>query len=228
MRRIWFPTAVTAAIACLFFGILLVTATAMVPWGQVPDHLAHSWVVEHRAHIVASTALTVTMLGLSAVTIPAVGVVAFAATRGDLRTRAKRSAGVLAVMAAGVLARSSLAVLIGRERPPRSEWAYAVSGFSFPSGHSTGAALAAGLIGWLITDRLRGRATLRKVTWAVAAGLAIIVGASRVYLGVHWPTDVLGGWAFALTWLSVAETLRRLTQKNRTAPSGASLPPDED
>jgi membrane-associated phospholipid phosphatase len=178
----------------------------------------HAWVLAHRQTAVVPIAAAVTNLGTSWVTVPAVALVAFALTRADVRGRLTRTAAVLAVMATGVLCRSALAAFIGRARPPRQDWAVNASGLSFPSGHSADAALAAGLIAWLVTERVGGRAAI----WLAAIGYAVLVGATRVYLGVHWPTDVLGGWTFALVWLALASTVRTLTPALRRAPgSGA-------
>jgi membrane-associated phospholipid phosphatase len=186
--------------------VLLVTATALVPWGRAVDLSVHSWAVTHRAAAVVSVATGVTSLGTSWVTVPAVVLVAFAAMRADVRGRLVRAAAVLAVMTAGVLCRSAMAVLIGRARPPQQDWAANASGLSFPSGHSADAALAAGLIAWLITDRIGPRLEI----WVVATFYALVVGATRVYLGMHWTTDVLGGWTFAAAWLATALALRGL------------------
>ncbi len=76
--------------------------------------------------------------------------------------------------------------------------------FSFPSGHAMvayGALLVAAL------PLLRGRAR----TWATAVTVALVgaVGASRVVLGVHYPTDVAAGWLYGLTWLVVAAAAMR-------------------
>lgn len=85
-------------------------------------------------------------------------------------------------------------------------------GLSFPSGHTSDAALAAGLIAWLVVRRFTGRVTAR-VVWPIAAAYALLIAWTRVYLGVHWPTDVLGSLAFVTTWLSGALVLQRLDER---------------
>ena len=79
----------------------------------------------------------------------------------------------------------------GRIRPPLAYWAGAAGGFGFPAGHTTAVTVAAGLIGWTVTRHLRS-VRGRVVVWVVAAAWAGGVGWSRVWLGVHWPTDVRG------------------------------------
>ncbi len=72
---------------------------------------------------------------------------------------------------------------------------------SFPSGHAVAAAtfypLAALLVG-------RRRPAWRRAAWVTAAGLALWIGLGRLYLGVHWPSDVLGGWAVGALQVAVA------------------------
>ena len=110
------------------------------------------------------------------------------------------------LLAIGSLCRLGLSVVVARSRPPERDWAYAAHGFALPSGHSTNSAIAAGLVAWWLTGMLptqRGRT----VTWCLAGGYAFAVGLSRIYLGVHWPTDVLAGWLLAVCWLSVIGSL---------------------
>jgi membrane-associated phospholipid phosphatase len=84
----------------------------------------------------------------------------------------------------------------GRIRPDPQGHLVPVESLSFPSGHAANATLV-----WLCLALLlprTGRARLVAV-WA-AVWLALAIGISRVMLGVHWPSDVIGGWAFGLFW----------------------------
>lgn len=82
--------------------------------------------------------------------------------------------------------------LIARDRP-----SVALETFSFPSGHATTAIVIAGVVALLIA---RGSdLTIRRGVYVIAAIFAIMVGVSRVYLQVHWPTDILAGWLLGTT-----------------------------
>ncbi|MFE0319900.1 phosphatase PAP2 family protein, partial [Streptomyces albogriseolus] len=99
---------------------------------------------------------------------------------------------------------------------------------AFPSGHAMTATVVLGLLLWLLHRHGVGR-----VLWRTALVVAVIsvagVGLTRVWLGVHWPTDVLGGWLFgALTVVAAVAVHRRLRPADAgTAPgrSGGTRPP---
>lgn len=90
--------------------------------------------------------------------------------------------------------------LVARPRPPLADWATRASGWSFPSGHATTSAMTAGLL--IAALFLRGPRVPRLA--AVLIGIwGAAVGLTRVYLGVHWFSDVIGGWLFAIAWLAL-------------------------
>jgi membrane-associated phospholipid phosphatase len=112
----------------------------------------------------------------------------------------------------GQLSRLGLAIWIGRPRPPAADWAAAAGGYALPSGHTTTATLGAGLLCLGLARALSGAWRVAGITVAVC--WAVAVGLTRVYLGVHWPTDVLGGWLLG-TLLTVLAALafRRLAPR---------------
>lgn len=98
----------------------------------------------------------------------------------------------------GVLARRLLSEIIARPRPPAAIWLAEPEGYSLPSRHTTIAALTAEMVA-------AAAGTKRLPRHAIGLAAAAGVGASRVYLGVHWPSDVLAGWLFAAAWLGLAD-----------------------
>jgi membrane-associated phospholipid phosphatase len=91
---------------------------------------------------------------------------------------------------------------IARPRPSVGEIVATASGFSFPSGHSAQAVACYGALAWLIAHlTVTRRSTI--AAWAGAALVALAIGFSRLYLGVHWLSDVVGGFVLGAAWLSV-------------------------
>lgn len=99
--------------------------------------------------------------------------------------------------------------MIARERPPEAMWLIEPEGFSLPSKHTSLAALTAGACATALgADRL--------VCDTAVIAAAASVGASRICMGVHWPTDVLAGWLFAAGWLDLVRAL--IPRTVRTTP----------
>ena len=92
--------------------------------------------------------------------------------------------------------------LVGRERPRWPDPVDSAAFAAFPSGHATTAALVCGALLWLLLLRVPVRSLWFVAACAVAFVSVVGVGFTRVYLGVHWPSDVLGGWLLAAAVLT--------------------------
>ena len=113
-----------------------------------------------------------------------------------------------------LLAMELLKSLYARSRPTVVTQLDPPGGLSFPSGHSMISAALYLTLGVLIARAMPTR-RLRVFAIATAAFLAILVGLSRIYLGVHYPTDVLGGWTAGLTWALICGVAVRHLGKRR-------------
>jgi len=101
----------------------------------------------------------------------------------------------------------------GLMRPPKELQLVQIQGLAFPSGHTASATMAYLSSALLFTGAGQLPASSRSAAVALAMFLSIVVGCSRIMLGVHWPADVVGGWAFGgawtLAWLRLAEIIHR-------------------
>ncbi|HRO14414.1 MAG TPA: phosphatase PAP2 family protein [Paracoccus sp. (in: a-proteobacteria)] len=129
---------------------------------------------------------------LSVITLAAVGWLLVSGKR--------RAAGfVLAAVAGGVILSSLLKLGFARPRPDLVPHSAAVFTTSFPSGHAMMSAIVYLTLGNLLA---RSQPSVKNKIYLVSLALflTLLVGCSRVYLGVHWPTDVLAGWAAGACW----------------------------
>jgi undecaprenyl-diphosphatase len=146
------------------------------------------------------------------------------AVAGYLALIRKRGAALLVLVSVGggVLLSALLKIVFQRPRPDLVPHAVEVYTASFPSGHAMLSAVTYLTLGALIAQVEAGWRT-RSYVLALAVLTTLLVGASRVYLGVHWPTDVLAGWCLGAAWALlcwlVALTLQRRGQVEK---SGAS------
>ncbi len=117
-----------------------------------------------------------------------------------LLTRQHRRGLVFAVaVSSGMLMNHLMKLALSRPRPEVVDHLISVHTYSFPSGHAMLSMLFYLMLAMVL---VRGQATptVQTLAYAFAALLAVVVGVTRVYLGVHWPTDVIAGWAFGLGW----------------------------
>jgi len=129
---------------------------------------------------------------------------------------------MLIAMFGGIALNDLLKAAFARPRPDIVTHAVRVFTTSFPSGHASLSAITYLTIGALLAQSNSSR----KVSiyfMALAAFLTVIVGTSRIYLGVHYPTDVLGGWCIGTAWAIACWIVpARLQATGRIEPTGAS------
>jgi undecaprenyl-diphosphatase len=186
--------------------VLGLVAFVLVGWGvgelwtsigASADLRAVRWVADQRTAALTDIARVVTWLGSSAVLVPLAAIACLALERHGLR----REAIVIAVSLGGAIVLWHVVKgLVRRARPPVEHLAH-VTGTSFPSGHSTQAgAFWLSLV--LVAPAAGASRTMTRAVGGVALTIVVIVACSRVYLGVHYPGDVVagvllgGGWAW--------------------------------
>jgi len=136
---------------------------------------------------------------------------------------------VLVAIVGGTLLSHGLKLGFERPRPDLVPHATQVYTASFPSGHAMLSAVTFLTLGALLARAERSR-RISAFLMTLAIIVTLLVGASRVYLGVHWPSDVLAGWSVGAAWASLcwfaALQLQRRGQMEK--PGETSLPPETD
>lgn len=183
------------------------------------DQPVTSFVGHARTPWLTTAMRVITLLGSTPVIA---GVIVCAGTLLRIRTRRWRPLLLLAAVSAGAAALDTLVkIAVARPRPPAALALSPTAGYAFPSGHTVQAAVYGGLA-FLLAREVRSW-WAKVAVWAGAVVVALLLGLSRVYLGVHWLTDVLGGWALGTAWL--AFTLTVATTIGRLRPGAALFGP---
>lgn len=154
--------------------------------------------------------------------VPVLIVVAIVAAAFEFYRRHKVRAVVILGSLSSLLAFRAIKEIVRRARPV-SEFvaSHGLHDYSFPSGHSTGSAAVYGIIAVIIWNNSR-RPAARLVSGLLIA-LIVLIGLSRVYLGAHYPTDVLGGWLLALIVVSLLRSISLASAKRSQRPLGEAL-----
>jgi membrane-associated phospholipid phosphatase len=179
------------------------------------DQAIHTWFGhEHQPALTVlfDTATTIGgTVGLGAITVMV------AATLLVMKERAS-AIFVAVTVGVGALLNLGLKMIFARTRPDLANALVAARWFSFPSGHAMDSFLTFGTLAYLVL-RQSWRWAAKSACLAIALTMVVLIGMSRVYLGVHWASDIAGGWTAGTVWLTSAvvafEMLLRLRQRRR-------------
>jgi undecaprenyl-diphosphatase len=194
--------------------------TALIARNETPDGLdvrLVAWATQHHRNWPYLDAFfhLITRLGNFEVALPSTlfvaAVLVLLGRNRVARLRKREAIFWLGVIAGGRMLCVILKLLFQRERPPVAIQRVVIGdlSFSFPSGHSMYAAVFFTLLGILFGRLLADRpAWTRWLAWAPCALAALLVGFSRVWLGVHYPSDVMGGLALGVGWVLLVYLIR--------------------
>ena len=200
---------VTVTVAALVFGLLLIAVRLQWAPLESADHGAATSInslIAGNATLV-SVVKAVTFLGSNGVLW---AVIAAATVILAIRRRWRLAAYLLVTGAGALTLDPILKSLVGRLRPVVAHPIAHGTGDSFPSGHSLGSIVCYGAILLVFLPAARGRWRTAFIT--VILTLVALIGISRILLGVHYLSDVVGAWAVGITWLGITALAFELTR----------------
>ena len=178
------------------------------------DNSVRAWVISHQNPVTYKIAYVITWTGSPAVMV----LLAVAAGVWFYGREGRRKAGVvIAAPAVGGLLSGVVKVMFGRVRPAGAALLNERT-YSFPSGHATTSAAVVVTLCYVMARE-------GMISWttavAIGGGVPLIVGLTRLYLDVHWTTDVIGGWTVGLFVAAMSAALYEYLR--RSAPPGVDL-----
>jgi undecaprenyl-diphosphatase len=225
-RRTLAPLAIVTA-AALFFTLLLLLVRLQWAPLESADHgtatRLNSLIAGHS--VVVTIVKAVTWLGSTGVLWTLIGAAAVVLA---IRRRWRLTVYLLVTGAGALVLDPVLKALVGRLRPVVAHPVAYGNGNSFPSGHALGSIVCYGALFLVFLPAFRG--TWRRVFTVVIVTLVAAIGISRLLLGVHYVSDVLGGWTLGITWLGITafafELSRQVTGNPVTDPVTEGLEPE--
>jgi undecaprenyl-diphosphatase len=206
----WWTALAAVPCAATFAGLTLAVSSGAT---SRVDARVHTFAVTHRTGLLDLVVFGLTWLGSSVVLVPLL----LAGTAILIARRRLRAAVYLWVTyLGGVVLYQVAKQVVNRPRPPAAELIGPAGGMAYPSGHSTQAITVWGMLAVVLLAGRSGR--VRAALLSAAAAVVALVGASRIYLGAHWLTDVLGGYALGGAWLALVLALYLRRGTDLTAP----------
>jgi Membrane-associated phospholipid phosphatase len=174
------------------------------------DMMVGRWIEAHGTEWGEKIFFLVSYLGAPMLAVVVIGVLLWFAWHRDWH----RALAVALTTGGGIVLSNVLKLVFHRGRPETATEFITRHTWSFPSGHSMNSTITYGFLTVLLLDHV----TERRKRTAIVVGAAILIGAigfSRVYLGVHYMSDVVGGWIAGGAWLIVCAIGYRFTQERR-------------
>lgn len=205
----WFVAAVVVAgVMLIVFGVLAEQVVEHGPLTSVDYSLMMAF---HRSAAPGGTEFFAALTWLGAPVVIGALAVVVVLILGVTRKPALLAGWVTAVAGGGVLDETAK-LLVRRPRPPFAALYIDGASYSFPSGHAVNSMLAYGMLAYLLIRWIHRRGVSTLIV-AAAALLILAIGFSRLYLGVHYFSDVVGGYAIGGFWLSVSVTGTEIAQR---------------
>ena len=165
---------------------------------QAFDVAVLQWLGAHHTTLLTAAAVELTYLGTGTVVLMIVGVAALFLWHTEHKHSARL---LLAAVAGNILLNGALKLVFHRPRPSVFAWQTVAVSSSFPSGHAMSATVCYGTVAYLVV-RLQKHHWSRVLTSVGAVVLILLICGTRLYLGVHYPSDVLAGILVGLAWAS--------------------------
>jgi undecaprenyl-diphosphatase len=210
--RIDVHLAVTLAVAAL--ATWAFSALAEDVWDRDPlvrwDEAVSAWVHRHKTPTAARIFGAITQLGNSTFTLMMAAAIAPALWR-----QRALLVGWIAAFTGGLALEKFVKTVVQRVRPPTAAAYMHVDSFSFPSGHATASMVAYVMLAYVLGRLMDAGPGRRALLYLGATVIVGAVGLSRIYLGVHYPSDVAAGFTVGLAWAAICMTGIRLAERRR-------------